>query len=160
VFVRALALSGQLLGHGKGFVGKFVRRWVFAIRGMPSNGQHLADKYLVEVFNKLMNFIKDTIKDEKITIIIDESPDIMGRKTVNTYFSFFNAQERERERERNIYLVDVSFVKIFNTDTITLLVNSIVSRYGKDWRDIIAISIDSASYMECFYNNVKERHNS
>jgi hypothetical protein len=122
-FVYALALSGQPLGHGKGFVGKFVRKWVFAMRGMPSNGQHLADKYLVEVFNKHINFIKDTIKDEKITIIIDESPDIMGRKTVNALFSFFNAQKREK----NIYLVDVSFIKICNTDTITLLVNSIVS---------------------------------
>ena len=49
-------------------------------------------------------YIKNIVSRRKISLIIDESPDILGRKTVNTLISFYN----ERKKEKTVLLINKS----------------------------------------------------
>jgi len=85
-FVYSLSLAGIPLQSTDGPLGQFARKWIPAARNMSTNSGHLRNKYLTDNFERHTDCIKHKIK--KISLVFDESPDIIGRKTVNSLCSF------------------------------------------------------------------------
>ena len=56
----------------------------------------MASKYLPEVYQQHKEVIKFRIQDQKVCIIADESPDILGRPAVNTLLSYYVAEKNEK----------------------------------------------------------------
>ncbi len=83
-FVYSLSLAGIPLQFADEPLGKFARKWIPAARNMSTNSGHLRNKYLTENFERHTDCIKHKIKNQKISLVFDESPDIIGRKIVNT----------------------------------------------------------------------------
>jgi hypothetical protein len=54
----------------------------------------LREKFLFEVFDSHVNKIKNKIQNQKISLIIDESPDFM-RPALNVLTSFFDFEKKE-----------------------------------------------------------------
>ena len=73
---------------------------------MPDQ-KFLGMNYLPRLFNNHLNYIMNIVSRRKISSIIDESPDIFGRKAVNS-FSFYN----ERKKEKTVLLIS-SFSESF-----------------------------------------------
>ncbi len=61
-----------------------MRKYVPEGKSMPKYRQ-FREKYLDEVFSSHIEEIKLRIKSEKISAILDESPDLLGRPTVVIY---------------------------------------------------------------------------
>jgi hypothetical protein len=55
----------------------------------------LREKFLFEVFDSHVNKIKNKIQNQKISLIIDESPDFMRRPALNVLTSFFDFEKKE-----------------------------------------------------------------
>ncbi len=108
------------------------------------NANNLRDQYLDRVFETHLNYIKSNIEDQKISLIVDESPDLLDRKTVNTLISFFN----KKENAKKVLLVDVSFLKSVNYITIKNNILKVLPIIGKEMKDVLCISSDSAPYMK------------
>ena len=77
-FVRALSYSAISLNHADGFIGKLFKKYC------PAARWQLEQKYLPEVYAQHKDLIKQEIVDRKVSVIMDESPEVLGRPTVNT----------------------------------------------------------------------------
>ena len=92
-FVQAFSYFGIPLSQADSFIGDFVKKYCPALRSMPGY-QQLSSKYLKEVYEDHMTHLKSSIVDKKICIIIDKSPDVLGRPAVNTLISFYNSSSK------------------------------------------------------------------
>ena len=77
--------------------------------------------------------------DTKVSIIMDESPDVIGRQTVNTLFCFYDMNKNSKQ----IVWVDTSILRAVNSTSLSL--SLLLGRILQD--DLLAISSDSAEYM-------------
>jgi hypothetical protein len=152
-FVYALALSASPINKSMGPLGKVFRKWVPSARNMPSNVTLRSD-YLPKVFLCQMAFIKNLVKDRKFSVIIDESPDITGRKTVNTLISFYD----KIQRCKRVTLIDCSTVDRVNAGVIRDIMEKSIKKVEKNWNDVLTISSDSASYMLRFFDSLKDEN--
>ena len=138
-FVRALCYSATSLNQANSFMGKVFKKYCPAARTMPC-GRQLEAKYLPKVYRKHKAMMMD---DAKVSVIMDESPDVLGRPSVNTLFCFYG----KRKGSKEILLVDTSILKAVNSTSLSLLHGCIIQDFDKDWDDLLAISSDSAEYM-------------
>ena len=102
-FVRALCYSAISLNQADSYLGKLFKKYCQAARTMPGRRQ-LEAKYLPEVYAHHKSIIIDMMKDVKISAIIDESPDILGRPAVNTLFCYFNKKNRVKKHSSCRYI--------------------------------------------------------
>ena len=153
-FVRALTFSAVSIHQGDGYIGKVFKKYCQAARTMPTRRQ-LEMKYLPEVYSQHKKFIISLLEGHKISIIVDESPDVVGRPTVNTLFVFYNSKKNQKQ----VLLVDTSFVKVPNSASLSVLLTQVLREYEKDWSDVAAISTDSAEYMGKLVRDVKKSFN-
>jgi hypothetical protein len=86
-FVYALVLSAEPINKANGALGQVFKKWIPATRTMLDQ-RNLRANYLPNLFNSHINFIKNIVSERKISVIIEESPDIIGRKTVYTLIGF------------------------------------------------------------------------
>ncbi len=150
-FVYSLALSALPLNKSSGPLGNLFRKWVPSARTMPSNFILRRD-YLPKVFKCQQNYIREMINDRKISIVIDESPDIIGRKTVNTLITFFD----EKTKSKKVTLIDCTLTDRVNAGIMKEIIEKSITKMGKTWQDIITISSDSASYMLKLTDSLKK----
>ena len=94
-FVCAVCYSGLPFAVLEGPVADFVKQFCPAARTMPEVDA-LAGPYLDRVFSLHAEQIKTMVRDQPVTIIVDESPELMGRPCVNTLFSFYDATKRDK----------------------------------------------------------------
>lgn len=141
-FVRALCYSATSLNQADCFMGKVFKKYCPAARTMPC-GRQLEAKYLPEVYRKHKAIMLDMMDDAKVSVIMDESPDVLGRPSVNTLFCFYDKSKGSKE----ILLVDTSILKAVNSTSLSLLLGRIIQDFNEDWDDLLAISSDSAEYM-------------
>lgn len=153
-FVRALCFSGLSLEHADGELGDFVKQYCPAARTLPS-AKHLRDKHLKEIFDRQVEVLKRKMAGAKVSIIVDESPDITGTPTVNTLFSYYDAETKSKA----VHLVDVSQVKTCNSVSISKVLSSVLERYDKSWRDVPALASDSAEYMKKAVRDICDSEN-
>ena len=106
-FVRALSYSAISLNHADGFVGKLFKKYCPAARCMPTRRQ-LEQKYLPEVYARHKDLIKQRISSQKLSIIVDESPEVLGRPAVNTLFCYHNEENNTKE----VVLADTSILEL------------------------------------------------
>ncbi len=94
-------------------LGQFVRKWTPAARSMTKTYTTLRDKYLNDNYNKHIDCIKEEIENQKFGLVFNESPDIMGRKTVKTLIAICD----NKSKPKSILLIDCSFVKSCDHNT-------------------------------------------
>ncbi|KAH7982861.1 hypothetical protein HPB52_007704 [Rhipicephalus sanguineus] len=141
-FVRALAYSGISMHQADGPLGDFARKYCKAAKTMPT-GQRLRLKYLKEAFDKDMEKIRDDMRDVKVSVIVDESPDITGVPTINTLLCYYS----QKNVKKHVVLVDVGRVNASNSYTVASAVSKARLTVGKTWKDVVAVATDSAEYM-------------
>ena len=96
----------------------------------------------------------DMMVDAKVSVIIDESPDVLGRQTVNTLFCFY---DKNRNAKR-IILVDISIFRAVNSTSLSLLLGQVLQNFNRDWDDLLAISTDSAEYNSKLVKDLQKSH--
>ncbi|KAH7957454.1 hypothetical protein HPB52_019091 [Rhipicephalus sanguineus] len=141
-FVRALAYSGISMHQADGPLGDFARKYCKAAKTMPT-GQRLRLKYLKEAFDKDMEKIRYDMRDVKVSVIVDESPDITGVPTINTLLCYYS----QKNVKKHVVLVDVDRVNASNSYTVASAVSKALLTVGKTWKDVVAVATDSAEYM-------------
>lgn len=141
-FVHALAYSGISMHQADGPLGDFARKYCKAAKTMPT-GQRLRLKYLKEAFDKDMEKIRDDMRDVKVSVIVDESPDITGVPTINTLLCYYS----QKNVKKHVVLVDVDRVNASNSYTVASAVSKALLTVGKTWKDVVAVATDSAEYM-------------
>ncbi|KAH7955633.1 hypothetical protein HPB52_001964 [Rhipicephalus sanguineus] len=141
-FVRALAYSGISMHQADGPLGDFARKYCKAAKTMPT-GQRLRLKYLKEAFDKDMEKIRDDMRDVKVSVIVDESPDITGVPTINTLLCYYS----QKNVKKHVVLVDVDRVNASNSYTVASAVSKALLTVRKTWKDVVAVATDSAEYM-------------
>ncbi|CAG8500199.1 6918_t:CDS:2, partial [Scutellospora calospora] len=97
----------------------------------------LHSRYLPIAFNLEIENLKLLLVGKRISITIDESPDVCGRAAVNVLFSFYNTTK----------LVKTEHLDIVNNTTITQLVMKTLQFYNIPFENIIFFISDNASYM-------------
>ena len=152
-FVRALSYSAISINQADSFLGKVFKKYCPAARTMPGRRQ-LEGKYLPEVYAYHKASVLDMIKDVKISVIMDESPDVLGRQAVNTLFCFFN----KKKESKDLLLVDTSILRAVNSTSLSLLLGQILNDFNKHWDDLLAISSDSAEYMGKLVRDLQRSH--
>jgi hypothetical protein len=93
--VRAASFSAVPLEVFDRHMGSFIRKWIPASNSMP-NANELRSSYLKKVFDSHFEAIKRKISGQKFSVIIDESHDLLGRKTVNTLISFYDTETHSK----------------------------------------------------------------
>ncbi|KAH8032298.1 hypothetical protein HPB51_024075 [Rhipicephalus microplus] len=141
-FVRALAYSGISMHQADGPLGDFARKYCKAAKTMPT-GQRLRLKYLKEAFDKDMEKIRDYMRDVKVSVIVDESPDITGVPTINTLLCYYS----QKNVKKHVVLVDVDRVNASNSYTVASAASKALLTVGKTWKDVVAVATDSAEYV-------------
>lgn len=122
---------------------------------MPGARQ-IASKYLPEIFESHMNFLKEKMIDQKLSLILDESSDVIGRPAVNTLASSFYDSSLN---SKCVALLDTTLMKACNSTTLALLLSRVIQNIDKDWVDVIGLSTDSAAYMKKLASDVKAAYN-
>jgi hypothetical protein len=153
-FVRALSYSAISLNHADGFLGKLFKRYCPAARCMPTRRQ-LEQKYLPEVYAQHKELIKQKINNRKLSIISDESPEVLGRPAVNTLFCYHNKEKNTKE----VVLADTSILRAVNSTSLSVLLSKVLGEYGKGFRDVMAISSDSAEYLSKLVRDLQMSYN-
>ena len=153
-FTRALLYSGVPLNKADGYLGKLFRKYCPAGRTMPGSRQ-LSRKHLPEVYHQHMAIIKEKTAAVKVNIILDESPDVVGRSAINTLISFYDCTTNQKL----VLLIDTSIVKSCNSTTAALTASKSLSNIDKDWSGVIGISSDSTAYMNKMYREMKSAYN-
>uniref|UniRef100_A0A1X7TIJ3 DUF4371 domain-containing protein n=1 Tax=Amphimedon queenslandica TaxID=400682 RepID=A0A1X7TIJ3_AMPQE len=135
-------------------IGKLFRNYCPAAKTMPGACQ-IASKYLPEIFESHMNFFKEKMIDQKLSLILDESSDVIGRPAVNTLASFYDSSLNSK----CVALLDTTLMKACNSTTLALLLSRVIQNIDKDWVDVIGLSTDSAAYMKKVASDVKAAYN-
>ncbi|KAH8009152.1 hypothetical protein HPB51_010942 [Rhipicephalus microplus] len=90
-----------------------------------------------------MEKIRDDMRGVKVSVIIDESPDITGVPTINTLLCYYS----QKNVKKHVVLVDVDRVNASNSYTVASAVSKALLTVGKTWKDVVAVATDSAKYM-------------
>ena len=107
-------------------MGKFIRKYIPRAKNFPTV-DHLKDKYLQKVFVSHIDAIKTKIHDQKITLIIDESPDLMGRPALNILASFFDYETRQKR----IVLLKTAITTSTNSVSISHNLSQVLGDFNK-----------------------------
>lgn len=91
-----------------------------------------------------MDELKSRIENKCISLIIDESPDIKKRPTINYLISYFD----DITKEKNIVQIDVAYPGQINSTIILSGASSALSLIDKSSSDVIPAGSDSAAYMK------------
>lgn len=129
-FVHALHFARLSFQHAESALQGVVKCYCPA-RTM-SDAKHLHGKHLEDVFERRVRVIKRQVASAKVSIIVDESPDITGMPTVNTLFSYFNSETNNK----GAHLSDVSHVNACSNVILSRVFSSGLERYGKWCKDV------------------------
>lgn len=153
-FVKAVCYSGLPFAVMEGPVADLVKQFCPAARSMPGVDS-LAGPYLDRVFHHHTEQIKMKIGDQPVTVIVDESPELLGRPCLNTLFAFYDVEKGDRR----VLLVDCSFLNVCNAASILLHLTDVLRKYNLDWSRVIGLASDSAAYMRALFADLKRSHN-
>jgi hypothetical protein len=153
-FVRAVCYGGLPFSVLDGPIADLVKRFCPAARTMPGVDA-LAGPYLERVYSLHAEQIKTKIRDQPVTIIVDESPELMGRPCVNTLLSFYDVEKRDKVT----LMVNCSFLTVCNAASIALYLSDVLKSYDVKWEKVIALASDSAAYMKALFADLKKAQN-
>jgi len=125
-FVRAVCFDAIPIEKADGYLGKLIKKYVPSANSLPT-ANNLREKFLFEIFKSHVNKIKDKIKKKKISLIIDESPDFMGRPALNILTSFYDFEKREKK----ILLLKTAILKNTTSTYISDVLSKVLSDFDK-----------------------------
>lgn len=153
-FVRAACFDAIPLMKADTYLGKLMKKYVSSAKALPQ-AKHIRVKYLPEVYESHVNTIKYKIENKKLSLIIDESPDMKGRPALNVLVSFFDSEINDKR----ILLIKTTIIE--NTKSATILTNllGVLEEFGLTFANILAICSDSAEHMKKLVSDVKTNYN-
>ena len=83
----------------------------------------------------MLNTKSSSSRKSKLSIISDESPEVLGRPAVNTLFCYHNEEKNTKE----VVLVDTSILRAVNSTSLSVLLSKVLGEYGKHFRDVMAV---------------------
>lgn len=117
---------------------------------MPGSDQ-LYRKYLHEVSDKDLATISSLMKDQPISVTIDESPELRGRPAVAVLATFYD----DELPGRRTLMIDLQIVQQCNAVSIAMLMQTALQKVGKTLGDIAVLCSDSASYMQKLHKDLQ-----
>jgi hypothetical protein len=149
-FVRAACFDAIPLLKADTYLGKLMKKYVPSAKSLPQAHQ-IRDKYLPEVYDSHINAIKSKIGNKKLSLIIDESPDMKGRPVLNILISFFDSEINYKR------VLLIKTIIIVNTKSATILTTllEVLEEFGLTFDNILAICSDSAEYMRKLVSDIK-----
>lgn len=88
--------------------------------------------YLGEVFHNYKRMLTRKVEKVNISIIVDESPDVLGVLTLNKLLCCSDADKKGQVT----YLMNMTHLKAFNSLTIGTTLISMLIEYGRSWNDV------------------------
>ncbi|KAH7965842.1 hypothetical protein HPB49_011387 [Dermacentor silvarum] len=149
-FCRALCHAGITLHQADGPLGSLFRSKCQAARTMPSSDQ-LYRKYLHEVSDKDLATISSLLKDEPISVTIDESPELRGRPAVAVLATFYD----DELPGRRTLMIDLQIVQQCNAVSIGMLIQTALQKVGKTLGDVAVLCSDSVSYVQKLHKDLQ-----
>ncbi|KAJ1169172.1 hypothetical protein NDU88_001078 [Pleurodeles waltl] len=144
-FTRALVQSGTSLDQADGPIGDLFRKFAPAGEKIPTSTEMYC-KYLPEVFKADLDHITALISGGiKISVTVDETPEMLGDPAVAVLFTFCDA---ENGWVRRTVMADLDIVETCNAVSISALLQKVLERFHKNWSDVVCIGSDSATYMK------------
>ncbi|XP_078518243.1 uncharacterized protein LOC144782856 [Lissotriton helveticus] len=144
-FVRALVQSGTSLHQADGPIGNLFRKRAPAFKTLPKTTQ-MYEKYLPEVFLADIEHISELLQgDVKISVTIDETPEMRGDPAVAVVITFCDAKNGWHRRT---IMADLDVLETCNAVSLGMLLQRVLTKFNKDWSDIVCICSDSATYMK------------
>jgi hypothetical protein len=153
--VRAACFDAIPIDKADSYLGKLIKKYVPSAKSLPT-ANSLREKFLFEVFDSHVNKIKNKIQNQKISLIIDESPDFMGRPALNVLTSFFDFEKKEKK----ILLLKTAILKNTTSTYISGVLSRVLSDFDKSYEDVIVLCSDSAEYMKKLFSEIKLSFNS
>jgi hypothetical protein len=149
-YVRAQCYDCIPLYKADLFNGKFIKKYIPSAIALPKSYQ-LYKKYLPEVYDSDIDWIKTKLRAKKISLIIDETSDILGRPAVSTLVSFYD----QIKNTKSVLLLDSSIFNANNASEMYKVLENVLDNYDKQWSDVIALCSDSASDMRSAFKSIK-----
>ena len=115
--------------------------------GFIPSSETLRKIYLPKILDKHKKEVKERIKDQPLSIIIDGSPDRLSRNVVNTIVMCGFSGER--------FLLDTAFLDTVDNISIFNTIDRVRNDYGIPWTNIKALVCDSAPYNKKVFNTIK-----
>lgn len=125
-------------------MGELFRTRCPAARTLPASDQ-LYRKYLPEVYAKDVETVTQLVVDRRISVTIDETPEMHEMPAVALLFTFSDPDSSFLKRT---VLADLCVLNQCNSTTIGLLLQEVLTKYDKSLSDVSAIVSDSASYIQ------------
>lgn len=152
-FARALCSSGISLKHADSQLRHVIRQYYPATQTMLSAKQ-LRRKCLGEVFHSYKHLLTRKVKNVNISIIADDSPDLLGVSTLNTLSCYYDVDKKDK------VMGDVSCgrvsLKTWNSLTVGTTVTSVPTEYGESWNDVTAVAGDSTEHTQKMVHEIRE----
>jgi len=115
--------------------------------GFIPKAEALRKVYVPKVIEKEKNKIKEKIKDQPLSIVIDSSPDRKARNVVNTIAISGISGEK--------FLLNTTFLDSVNNVTLFHTIDSVRQDYGIKWVNIDHLVCDSAKYNTALFKSMK-----
>lgn len=107
-------------------------------------------KCLHEVSDKDLAMISSMMKDQPISVTIDESPELRGRPAVAVLATFYD----DELPGRRTLMIDLQIVQQCNAVSIAMLMQTALQKVEKTLGDIAVLCSDSASYMQKLHKDL------
>jgi len=117
--------------------------------GVLPNSCQLRKCYIPKYYNLQQDLIKEKLDSNLISLLLDESPDSLGRHVFITIARILSTGE--------YFLIDCNFLSNNSKADVYSYLNSVIDKYKFIHKNIISISTDSASYMKSVVNAFKEK---
>jgi DNA-binding ferritin-like protein (Dps family) len=149
-FVRAACFGAIPREKADKYIAILMKKYVPSAKSLPQRHQ-IRDKYLPEVYESHVK----AIKNKKLSLIIDECPQISGRPALNVLISYFDSEIKDKR----ILLIKTSIIE--NTKSTTILNDLLIllEEFSLTFNDVLAICSDSAEYMKKLVSDIKTNYN-
>ncbi|GBB93735.1 hypothetical protein RclHR1_22210004 [Rhizophagus clarus] len=112
--------------------------------GTVVGANQLREKYLPKLYDQEVEKLNNSLKNEKICIIVDETTDACGRAAVNVLFAFKDQTK----------LVATEHIIVVNNTTISQMILSTLQKYQVPFNNVLLFITDNAAYMVKAFKNL------
>lgn len=98
-----------------------------------------------------LRYVQEQCENRPISLTVDETPDLRGRLAVAVLVTFFDFELLQRKT----FMADLQVIQKCNAVAVGVLVQEVLEKIGKSFRDVCVLSSDSASYMHKLHRDLQ-----